>query len=274
MKRLSLLFLLLLSFNSFAAWETIETVDEFREPTGQIRIAQDDSKRTSFIFIDKESFGYEIGFGCREYIGGEKSELKAKVDKNEPIIFEGKVWKDKYHVAGPLPKELLEQMKAGITLKVLIEQYDGQKILLIFDLRGFQSSLKKLKPRNGVKDFEETIEKIDNIEQQEEKNENYSEPEYFGGEPEKHNNHTHYTTMGNSADEIKKLYENKVHYFNKYYNNIGYSEFEQNGVDIRVSVFTGKENSNLYYYVIQYGSFLIYANRVQKGECDLIPKFK
>lgn len=98
--------------------------------------------------------------------------------------------------------------------------------------------------------------------------------EYSGGIPENHNNHIHYITEANSTEEVTELFKNKVYYFNKYYKSVGYDEFEQNGITCRIAVFTSKSNPDIYYFVIQYGYLLVYASRVEKGDCDLIPEFK
>ena len=148
MKKLFVMFLFLMSFTSFA-WETIEIVDEFREPTGQIRIVKDDTDRTSYLFVDKTSSGYNIGFYCQEFIGGkgvhDTSVIKIKIDTEKPVVLDGYVWSNDHTVSATLPEELLSKMKKGNTMKAVIQKYDDQTVLLKFYLDDFEEQLKKVK---------------------------------------------------------------------------------------------------------------------------------
>lgn len=148
MKKIFVLLFILIGCNIFA-WESIETVDDFNEPTGEIRIIQYDTKGKSLVFIDKVDKGYSISFYCDEFIGGRgeysKSTLKIKIDQEKPITLNGYVWPDNITVSTIPPNNLIEKMKKGKVMKVVIEKYDSQTFLLQFNLGDFEENLKKVK---------------------------------------------------------------------------------------------------------------------------------
>ena len=146
MKKFLCLLFILFSGNIFA-WEVKEIVDEFREPTGKIRILQFDNKKTSYLFVEKDKEDLIMGF-ITGYIGGkgenETSNIKIKIDKNAPVSSIGKVSKQGNRVVDFLTPKLLEQMKKGKVMKVVIEKYNDDTIFLIFELNGFSEALEKL----------------------------------------------------------------------------------------------------------------------------------
>lgn len=149
MKKLLAALLFLMSFTSFA-WKTIETVDEFKEPTGEIRILQYEvTNDSSWVFIDKTKEGYDIGFRSSEYIGGkgryDESEIKIKVDSESPETLYAYVWSNGQTLSTTLTESVLDKMKKGKSMKVLIQKYDDQNVLLKFNLDDFEEQLKKVK---------------------------------------------------------------------------------------------------------------------------------
>ena len=151
MKKIILALIFLISCSAFAAgWKTIELKDEFKESTGQVRIMKMGKENKGAVYINKDKTGYEIGFMTLEYIGGkgkyDESLLKIKIDNNSPITVQGYVWvNDKKIVSGALNSKLLELMKKGKTMKVVIEKYNSETIFLEFDLEGFTEYLGKIK---------------------------------------------------------------------------------------------------------------------------------
>lgn len=151
MKKIILALIFLISCSVFATgWKTIELEDEFKEPTGQVRILKMEKGNKGSVFIDKNKTGHEIGFLTIEYIGGkgkyDESLLKIKIDDNSPITVKGYVWvNNKKIVSGTLNTKLLELMKNGKTMKVVIEKYNSETIFLEFNLEGLSEYLEKLK---------------------------------------------------------------------------------------------------------------------------------
>lgn len=150
MKKTILTLFFLISCNIFATgWKIVKLEDEFKEPTGQIRILKMEKGNKGSFFIDKNKTGQEIGFITLEYIGGkgeyDKSMLKIKIDGNPPVIVQGYVWTNGRMVSGTLNSKLLELMKSGETMKVVIEKYNSETIYLEFDLEGFSEYFAKVK---------------------------------------------------------------------------------------------------------------------------------
>ena len=149
MKRIFVLFFILISCNIFATWRTIETVDEFEEPTGDVRIFKYDTVGKSFVFIDKTKAGYDVGFYCYEFIGKkfDNSFIKIKIDDDKPIKLDGYVWTNDHTISATLPDNLIQKMKTGKTMKVVVEKYDSQTFLMKFYLSDFEENLKKVKSK-------------------------------------------------------------------------------------------------------------------------------
>lgn len=93
--------------------------------------------------------------------------------------------------------------------------------------------------------------------------------EYYGGDMVSHNNHYHNVTETNSMKEADEIFENKVYYFNKYYKNVAYNEFIENGIKCRVALFEGKNNPDICHFVIQYGLLVTYGSRIPKNDCEI-----
>lgn len=148
MKKILCFLFVLISCNIFA-WKTVEIVDEFKEPTGQVRIVLYDKTENSFVSIDKEKKGLEIGFFSKEFIGGkgkyDTSIMKIKIDDNNPISVTGEVWPNGRRVSATLPPKLLELMKKGKVMKAVIQKYNDETILLVFDIEGFSEAVGKVK---------------------------------------------------------------------------------------------------------------------------------
>lgn len=151
MKKIILALIFLISCSAFAAkWEVIEIKNEFKEPTGKIRIMKNEiTNSKGAVFFDKDKNVYSIGFLSLEYIGGkgkyDESVLKIKIDGNDPVIMTGSVWTNGKMVSGTLNSKLLELMKNGKIMKVVIQKYNSETIYLEFDLEGFSEYFAKVK---------------------------------------------------------------------------------------------------------------------------------
>lgn len=148
MKKVLMFLFSIFLFSTAYCWETREIVDEFRDGTGEVRILQFDDKGTSCLFVEKHKEDLIIGFAT-EYIGGKgkngTSNIKIKIDNNDPVQGIGVVSKKGYIVIDFLTPKLLEQMKKGKIIKVIIEKSNDDTIFLMFELKGFSEVLKKVK---------------------------------------------------------------------------------------------------------------------------------
>lgn len=148
MKKIFVLLFILIGCNIFA-WESVETVDEFDEPTGKVRIFNYDITGKAFMFIDKSEEEYSIAFRGNEFVGGigpyNESTIKIKIDQEQPVILDGFVWSNNFTVSATLPNSLIAKMKTGKKMKASIEKYNNQTFLLQFNLDGFEENLKKVK---------------------------------------------------------------------------------------------------------------------------------
>lgn len=148
-----LCFLFILISCKIFAWEMVEIVDEFKEPTGKIRAvqyAENTSENTDArIFIDKiKKDKYRISFFTAEYLGeGENVAIKIKIDDNSPMLESGIVWGNQKATFMTLSKKLKEAMKKGKVMKVVIRKYkyNTQDLYLEFKLDGFEEILEKTK---------------------------------------------------------------------------------------------------------------------------------
>lgn len=150
MKKTLLALIFLISCNLFATgWEVLELVDEFKEPTGKVRIVKIEKGSKGSFFVNKDKNGYKIGFLSLEYIGGkgkyDEALLKIKIDDKSPINVTGNVWTNGKIVSGTLNSKLLELMKNGKIMKVVIEKYNSETIYLEFTLEEFSEYFEKLK---------------------------------------------------------------------------------------------------------------------------------
>ena len=143
MKKLLFVFFILFNLNLFA-WKTISIVDEFDEPTGKIAIKQYDENGSSMVIYENKF----IVFFSKNYIGKksgyQSSLIKAKIDNNPPLMFNGTVASFDDNIISILEPEgypLIEKMKTGKILKVSMEKYNGDTILLKFDLKDFNKYL-------------------------------------------------------------------------------------------------------------------------------------
>ena len=94
-------------------------------------------------------------------------------------------------------------------------------------------------------------------------------PEFTGGTQEMDGNHFHKTAIFDTEKEAKEIFENKVYYFNKYYEIVDFYEFETEQGHAQFALFTGKENKNVYYFVFQMGTGVLYATRATK-DCSIL----
>lgn len=148
MKKICVLILFIITFCQSFAWDKVEMKNEFDEPIGKISIAQMDVTQTKgAVMVGKDSEKNNIiKFSVvRDFIGGEESLIKIKIDNNNPIKLYGYVYKNNVVVESKLPNNLFEEMKKGKIMKALITKYDEQTILLQFDLGNFEESYKMVK---------------------------------------------------------------------------------------------------------------------------------
>lgn len=149
MKKIYVIILFIITFCQSFAWKKIEMIDEFEEPTGEIAIFQwDITENKGLINIRKDpknKKNNKIRFNTMDFIGGEESLIKIKIDNNKPINLYGDVFTNNTMVECKLPNNLFEEMKKGKIMKVIITKYDRQKILLQFNLDNFEESYKMVK---------------------------------------------------------------------------------------------------------------------------------
>lgn len=143
MKKIYVLILFILTFFQSFAWKINELKDDFNEPTGEISISQWDISKKGRISIGKKpSNGEPYIFIYNENINV-SSLVKIKIDKNNPMSFNGMVI-DETCVVIDLKDNLFKEMKNGKTMKIVITNY-REKVLLQFDLGNFEESYKMVK---------------------------------------------------------------------------------------------------------------------------------
>lgn len=141
-KFLNLLLLFLIYINSFS-WELIEQTDDFREKTGQYVISNKAKNNQGIFILTPEN---TILFATGEYIGIKQGKLTnynvfIKVDNGKVKKIKGVVSERNLFAVGiiePQP-ELIELMKKGKNLKIVVECWNGEKSFVEFDLKGFKN---------------------------------------------------------------------------------------------------------------------------------------
>lgn len=143
-----LLFIIFILFNSnLFAWGIGNVVNEFNEPTGK-KVIKGYDKNGSSVTIYEDHF---IIFNSKYYIGEksnyQSSKIRVKIDDNSPITLEGNVASFNPHIISLFQTEgsyLTRRMLGGKLMKVSIEKYSGETILLEFDLEDFENVYNKL----------------------------------------------------------------------------------------------------------------------------------
>lgn len=141
MKKLVLVLILCLSSFSFANWKIIDTFDEFQEPSGEKCIFSIDSSNFGLCRIQKNpkvDGQYVVILAPNEYIGGDFTVVKVKIDDLEPFSFKGAVVREFVgFVFNENDTNLLKLLSKGKTLKITIRKFDDTTILQKHDLNGF-----------------------------------------------------------------------------------------------------------------------------------------
>lgn len=147
MKRLILALMLLFSSLSFGEWLNLELVDEFEEKTGNIcayyQIGYNGCLRIDF----KENGERKIYIKPENYVGSDYNKqtfVKFKIDDNNVKTLIGYVSGGGKIVQCYESEEnlyifddVIELMKSGNKLKILLKKYDDENILKIINLSGF-----------------------------------------------------------------------------------------------------------------------------------------
>lgn len=138
----------------FAKWNIIELVDDFKEKTGKVSAVADTEE--GWIRLDKNGKEYSFYVYPGSYIGGkgkyDTSKVKVKIDDNTALELQGYVTKDgkkveissDYSNKDIFPK-VIEQMKKGNKIKMVIEKFNGTTILQSTDLQNFVTSYQSVK---------------------------------------------------------------------------------------------------------------------------------
>lgn len=147
MKKIILVLVILIYCDSFS-WNEIELKDKFGSPVGLTRIYQKDSKNNGTVFIDKvKNRDYMIAFLMKESVNNEPV-LKIKIDENSSIYIKASIIFEGRGVIIKLPSKLEKEMREGKIMEVVIDIYKKEKILLEFNIEGFEKALIK---NNNVK---------------------------------------------------------------------------------------------------------------------------
>ncbi|MGL5593438.1 hypothetical protein [Cetobacterium sp.] len=155
MKKLILSLMFLVSLVSMSNWKTIELVDDFKEPTGNVAIIGYSTKNDSFFKIEKYNDSTLFIIRTDDFIGKKYKEynnVKFKIDGNNVISSRGLVLDSDSKmviVSTDLDRinilNILEQMKHGEIMKIVIEKYNGSTLYFDYDLQGFKEIFEKLK---------------------------------------------------------------------------------------------------------------------------------
>ena len=175
MKKVILGLFLIISVIIKCDWKTYEAKNEWNEPTGTIFIFNYLNEK-GFVALKKMFFkdergvnSYDLYFYLDEYVGRTLDKdnnlqpylVKIKIDDK---IFEkyGVILRNDRGIDIPLPEnaenmKILENMKKGKILKMIVYREDGSLILGTTSLNGFTKSFKKITPEivNTPKEFKE-----------------------------------------------------------------------------------------------------------------------
>lgn len=147
MRRIIILFFVLGTL-AFGKWETVELVDEFKEKTGTVS-AYSLFVGRGFIRLDKYDNQYSFTITTGEYIGGkgkyDESLVKIKIDKNKPISINGYVSKGGKQVYVDISKVLIDQMKLGKRMKLVVTKYNDTTVFRDVSLDNFDKVFDKVK---------------------------------------------------------------------------------------------------------------------------------
>lgn len=148
MKKFLFVFIFLISSMAFS-WETINTVDEFDEPTGYVRVIQNNTKNFTSLFVDVYENNFFLGIiDVNNELGNldDTIRVSVKIDKNDPVEFLGQVCLNSNMLFIPFPKKsdrIIQDMKKGNTIKIVLRT-SKKNILYSFSLVGFSETYKKV----------------------------------------------------------------------------------------------------------------------------------
>lgn len=153
MKKLILMLFLCLSCFSFGEWDIFNLVDEFGDENGEKTLVSKSSDYNGFFKVEKSNDKYYVCIGSSEYIGGKgqfnEAKVRIKVDNLSPVTFYGIVLPSSGGKVVAISfknaefTSLLNLLKEGNTMKIVIEKYNDAKILQTYDLTGFSKSFEK-----------------------------------------------------------------------------------------------------------------------------------
>ena len=157
MKKMFILIFIMLSLSIFSNWKTVELVDEFRDKTGQVSIVTDNDNLKEFLRIDKEisekgEVSHKIYIDAYTYLGmskvSETTSVSIRDDKGNTI----------YDLTGYITnngngfimydedaEEVIDAIKRSKTLKIVAIKYNGDSVVLSFNVANFNLFENKLR---------------------------------------------------------------------------------------------------------------------------------